>query len=289
MIEALQFEFMRNALMAGVLASVICGVIGSLIVVNRLVFLSGGIAHSAYGGVGLAFFLGIPYMVGAVGFSFLAAMLMASVSIKSKQRADTIIGVIWAMGMASGILLLDLTPGYNVDLMSYLFGSILSVPGTELVTMAVIGGLILIIISYFFQDLLIMSYDEEFALVRGVPVKRLYFMLIGIVAITVVMVVQVVGLILVIALLTIPPYISEKYTKSLFQMMMLSCLLGTLFSVGGLWASYALDMTSGAAIIFLAGIAFFLSLLIDKFLLIWRRKMMARAHEEELFATVEKS
>ena len=119
MIEALQFEFMRNALMAGLLASVICGVIGSLIVVNRLVFLSGGIAHSAYGGIGLAFFLGLPFMAGAFFFSFLSAMIMAAVSTRSKQRADTIIGVMWAVGMAVGILLIDLTPGYNVDLMSY--------------------------------------------------------------------------------------------------------------------------------------------------------------------------
>jgi len=286
MLDALQFEFMRNALMAGVLTSIICGVIGTLIVVNRLVFLSGGIAHSAYGGVGLAFFLGIPYMVGAVGFSFLAAMLMAGVSIKSKQRADTIIGVIWAVGMASGILLLDMTPGYNVDLMSYLFGSILSVPFSDLVTMAVVGTIIIVIIMYFFQDLLVMSYDEEFALVRGVPVKRLYYMLIGIVAITVVMVVQVVGLILVIALLTIPPYIAEKYTRSLLQMMILSCLLGICFTTGGLWASYAFDMTSGAAIIFLAGIAFFLSLITDKLLLIKRKRIMVKAHEEEVKATV---
>lgn len=286
MLDALQFEFMRNALMAGVLTSIICGVIGTLIVVNRLVFLSGGIAHSAYGGIGLAFFLGIPYMVGAVGFSFLAAMLMAGVSIKSKQRADTIIGVIWAVGMASGILLLDMTPGYNVDLMSYLFGSILSVPLSDLVTMAVVGAFIIIIIMYFFQDLLVMSYDEEFALVRGVPVKRLYYMLIGIVAITVVMVVQVVGLILVIALLTIPPYIAEKYTRSLLQMMLLSCLLGMCFTTGGLWASYTLDLTSGAAIIFLAGIAFFLSLVTDKLLHIRRKRIMVRAHEEEIKATI---
>jgi zinc transport system permease protein len=285
MVEALQFEFMRNALFAGMLTSIICGIIGTLIVVNRLVFLSGGIAHSAYGGIGLAFYFKLPYMVGAVGFSFLAAMLMAGVSIKSKQRADTVIGVIWAMGMALGVLLLDITPGYNVDLMSYLFGSILSVPVSDLITMAVVGGTILLIVFYFFQDLLVMSYDEEFALVRGVPVKRLYYMLIGIVAITVVMVVQVVGLILVIALLTIPPYIAEKYTKTLFQMMLLSCALGMLFTTGGLWASYRLDLTSGAAIIFLAGIAFFASLVIDHLLQLWRKRMMSLAHQEELSVT----
>ena len=287
MVEALQFEFMRNALMAGILASIICGVIGTLIVVNRLVFLSGGVAHSAYGGIGLAFFFGWPYMVGAVGFALVAALIMAAVSLRSKQRADTIIGVMWAVGMASGVLLLDMTPGYNVDLMSYLFGSILSVPQSELVVMAVIGGLIFLLIAYFFQDLLVMSYDEEFALVRGVPVKRLYYMLIGIVAITVVMVVQVVGLILVIALLTIPPYIAEKYTKSLLQMMLLSCCFGMLFTIGGLWISYAYDLTSGPSIIFLAGIVFFLSLLLDRLLLYRKKLVMIRSHEEEGQRVVE--
>ncbi len=281
MMDVLQFEFMRNAVMAGVLASIICGVIGTLIVVNRLVFLSGGVAHCAYGGVGMAFFFGWPYMIGAVGFSLVAALVMAAVSLRSKQRADTIIGVMWAVGMASGILLLDMTPGYNVDLMSYLFGSILSVPQSELFAMAGIGALIFLLIAYFFKDLLVMSYDEEFALVRGVPVKRLYYMLIGIVAITVVMVVQVVGLILVIALLTIPPYIAEKYTKSLLQMMLLSCCFGMLFTIGGLLISYTYDLTSGAAIIFLAGIVFFLSLLLDRLLLYRKKLVMIRSHEEE--------
>ena len=272
MIDALHFEFMRNALVAGILTSIICGIIGSLVVVNRLVFLSGGIAHSAYGGIGLAFFFGLPYMVGAIGFSFLVAMIMAAISLRAKQRADTIVGVLWAMGMASGILLLDMTPGYNVDLMSYLFGSILSVPKTDLISMAVMGGIIILLVSYFFRDILAMSYDEEFAQICGIPVKRLYYMLIGMVAVTVVMVVQVVGLILVIALLTIPPSIAEKYTKSLAKMMLLSCLLGMAFTTGGLWLSYSFDMTSGAAIIFLAGIVFFLSMLFDQLFLLMRRR-----------------
>ena len=275
MIEVLQFEFMRNALYAGILTSIICGIIGTLIVVNRLVFLAGGIAHSAYGGIGLAFFLGLPYMVGAIGFSFGVAMIMAGVSLKAKERADTIVGVLWAVGMASGILLLDLTPGYNVDLMSYLFGSILSVPRSDLVSMAAISVVILLLVSYFFRDLLAMSYDEEFAQIRGMPVKRLYYMLIGLVAITVVMVVQVVGLILVIALLTIPPSIAEKYTRSLAKMMLCSCFLGMLFSCGGLWLSYRYDMTSGAAIIFLAGLVYFLSLLLDRILLFFRKELVA--------------
>jgi zinc transport system permease protein len=275
MIEALQFEFMRNALYAGLLTSIICGIIGTLIVVNRLVFLAGGIAHSAYGGIGLAFFFGLPYMVGAIGFSFVVAMIMAGVSLKEKERADTIVGVLWAVGMASGILLLDLTPGYNVDLMSYLFGSILSVPRSDLITMAIIGGVILLLVGFYFRDLLAMSYDEEFAQIRGIPVTRLYYMLIGMVAVTVVMVVQVVGLILVIALLTIPPSISEKYTKSLAKMMIFSAFLGMIFTTGGLWLSYRFDVTSGAAIIFLAGVVFFLSLLFDRIILLFRKEVSA--------------
>jgi zinc transport system permease protein len=264
MIEALHFEFMRNALMAGLLASIICGIMGTLVVVNRIVFLSGGIAHAAYGGIGIAFYFGWPYLVGTIGFSLAAAMVMAAVSLHSKHRADTIIGVIWAVGMACGIILIDLAPGYNVDLMSYLFGSILTVPASDLWIMLTVGIVITGLVVFYYQDLLAMSYDEEFARIRGVPVRALYFLLIGMLAVTVVMVIQVVGLILVIALLTIPPFIVERHTRSLIQMMIGSSLLGAVFTVSGLWLSYAFDLTSGASIIMVAGVAFFLSLLIER-------------------------
>jgi zinc transport system permease protein len=137
MFEVLQFEFMRNALVAGLLASIICGIIGTFVVVNRIAFLAGGIAHAAYGGIGLAFFFGLPYIVGTLGFTLFAAMIMAAVTLKARDRADTFIGVLWAGGMGLGVLLLDLTPGYNVDLMSYLFGSILAVPKSDLWQMLV--------------------------------------------------------------------------------------------------------------------------------------------------------
>ena len=264
MIEALQFEFMRNALTAGLLASVICGIMGTLVVVNRIVFLSGGIAHAAYGGIGLSLFFGWPYLLGTVGFSLASGIVMAAVSMKARHRADTVIGVIWAVGMALGIILIDLSPGYNVDLMSYLFGSILTVPKTDLLIMLVMGVLMALLAAYYYKDLLALSYDEEFARIRGVPVKALYFGLIGILAVAIVMVIQVVGLILVIALLTIPPFIVEKYAKSLLQMMLGSSLLGALFTVAGLWLSYRFDLTSGAAIILVSGTFFFISLLIDR-------------------------
>jgi zinc transport system permease protein len=264
MIEALQFDFMRNALAAGLLASVICGIMGTFVVVNRIVFLSGGIAHAAYGGIGLAFYFNWPYLPGTIGFSLFAAMVMAAISYSVKHRADTIIGVIWALGMAFGIILIDLTPGYNVDLMSYLFGSILTVPRSDLLLMTIVGVIMTILVVYYYQDLLAMSYDEEFAQIRGVPVKKLYFGLIGMLAITIVMVIQVVGLILVIALLTIPPFIVEKYANSLVQMMVASSFLGAAFTITGLWLSYHYNLTSGASIILVSGIVFLISLVADK-------------------------
>jgi zinc transport system permease protein len=282
MLEALQYEFMRNALAAGLLASVICGIMGTLVVVNRIVFLSGGIAHAAYGGIGLSLFLGWPYMIGTIGFSLTAATVMAAVSLKARHRADTIIGVIWALGMAIGIILLDLTPGYNVDLMSYLFGSILAVPGSDLWVMLIVGILIAGFVASFYKDLLAISYDEEFARIRGVPVRALYFALIGLLAVTIVMVIQIVGLILVIALLTIPPFIVEKYAKSLFQMMVGSSLLGAVFTIIGLWFSYAFNLTSGACIILVSGIAFFLFFAVDRLMINRSRDSgsVAATHQE---------
>ncbi len=257
MLEALQYEFMRNALAAGLLASVICGVIGSLVVVNRIVFLSGGIAHAAYGGIGLAFFFGWPYLAGTLGFSLAAALLMALVTLHARHRADTIIGVLWAVGMAIGVVLLDLTPGYNVDLMGYLFGSILTVPRQALWEMALVAAVNLAIVLGRYPEFLAMSYDEEFARIRGVPVRPLYLLMIALIAVSVVVIIRVVGLILVIALLTIPPYIAEKYARSLLQMIVLAGLLSGGFTLVGLYLSYRFDLTSGATIILVAAAGFF--------------------------------
>ena len=167
--EILEFEFMQNALAAGLLTAVICGIMGTLVVVNRIVFLSGGIAHAAYGGIGLAYYFKWPLMAGTMGFSLLASLLMAGITLKARHRADTIIGVVWALGMALGIILMDLTPGYNVDLMSYLFGSILTVSRPDLWVMAGTAILVSGLVIWFYQDLLAISYDEEFARIRGCP------------------------------------------------------------------------------------------------------------------------
>jgi len=263
MLEVLHFEFMRNALLAGLLTSIACGVIGTFVVVNRIVFLSGGIAHASYGGIGLAFFFGLPFVAGTLGFALLVAMVIAAVTLKARHRSDTIIGVLWAVGMALGVILLDLTPGYNVNLMSFLFGSILAVPTSDLWLMLVLNVLILLTVGYFYNDFLALSYDEDFAKVRGVRVTLLYFLLLAMVALSVVMIIRLVGLILVIALLTIPPYIAEKYSSSLRAMMLLSCLLSCIFTMVGLWISYFFNLTSGATIIMVAGVCFLISLLFE--------------------------
>jgi zinc transport system permease protein len=256
MIEALQYDFMQHALMAGLLASLICGIMGTLAIVNRLVFLSGGIAHAAYGGIGLSIFMGWPFLVGTIGFSIATAILMAIIALKNKDRSDAIIGVIWASGMACGIVLVDLTPGYQVDLMSYLFGSILTVPKTDLLVMGGMAGVICIFVGLFYDNLVAISYDEEFARVRGVYVKSFYFSMIILLAVTIVLVIQVVGLILVIALLTIPAYIMEKYARSLFQMMIGGIALGCLFSIVGLLIAFNYNISAGASIILVASAAF---------------------------------
>jgi len=259
MIEALHLEFMQNAFMAAFLASIVCGIIGTFVVVNRIVFISGGIAHAAYGGIGLAFFLGLSPMLGILGFALLVSVVMAAITWKARHRADTIIGVLWALGMAIGVILLDLTPGYNVDLMSYLFGSILTVPSSDLWLMLGLSGLVVLIVGYFYQDFISLSYDEEFARVRGVPVRLLYFLLMAMIALSVVMIIQIVGLILVIALLTIPPYIAERFSGSLLTMMLYSILLNIFFTWVGLWLSYEFNLTSGASIIMVGGVCFFIS------------------------------
>ena len=260
-VEALQFGFMRHALMAGVLVSVACGIVGTYVVVNRIVFISGGIAHAAYGGIGLGYFFRFNPVLGAIAFSLVAALAMGTVQRKTRQRADTVIGVMWAVGMAIGIILVDLTEGYKADLMSYLFGSILAVPPQDLIIMLALDILIITLVASFYKELLAISFDEVFATVRIVSVDAIYLLLLVMIALTVVMMMRVVGLILVIALMTIPAAISGQWVKNLPKMMVLACILGIVFTTTGLWLSYFLNLTSGATIILVSGGVYLLSLI----------------------------
>ena len=250
------YGFMRNALMAGILVSIACGVIGTLVVLNRIVFLSGGIAHAAYGGVGLAFYLGIDPVIGAVVFSLISALGMGLVQRKTRQRADTLIGAMWAVGMALGIIFINLSPGYKADLMSYLFGSILAVSQLDIWLMLTVVGLVIVLVVMFYKGWLAISFDETFARVRNIPVDALYLLMIAMIGLTVVIAMRVVGLIMIIALLTIPPAIANLFLKSMWKIMVLASALSVIFTVAGLVISYTLNLTSGATIILVAGAAY---------------------------------
>ena len=261
MIEALSFEFIQHALIAGILVSFAAGIIGSLIVVNRMVFLAGGMAHASYGGIGMAVYFGLPIFLGASLFAVGAAMLIASLTMHKRHRMDTFIGLIWAVGMAIGVIFIDLTPGYNVDMMSYLFGSILAVSSEDIYFMAALLGIIIFVITFWYRDILAVSYDSEYAKLRGVNVKFFYTLILILSALTVVVAIKVVGLILVIAMLTIPVYIAEKLSTSLLSMMIISGIIATLFTLAGLWFSYTYNLTSGASIILVSAASLGLFLL----------------------------
>jgi len=266
MLDILQYEFIHNAILAGIIVSFASGIIGSLIVVNRMVFLAGGIAHTAYGGIGLAIYFSLPIFLGASLFACAAALLMAFITLNQRHRIDTFIGLIWAVGMALGIILVDLTPGYNVDLISYLFGSILAVSKDDLIYMGGLLFVIVILLFIWYREILAVSYDTQYASLRGINVKFFYTLILVLSSLTVVVAIKVVGLILVIALLTIPIYIAEKLSSSLAGMMIKSGFISSTFTLIGLAVSYNYDLTSGASIIMVSAVGFILFLIGSKIL-----------------------
>jgi zinc transport system permease protein len=264
-------SFLQHALAAGVLASIACGIVGSYVVVKRIGYLAGGVAHTVLGGMGIAYFLGKSPIGGALVAALLAAAIIGWVNLRLRQHEDTIIGALWAVGMAIGVLFISRTPGYNVDLMSYLFGNILMVPREDLLLMAGLDAVIVALVVLFRKQFLAVCFDEEFARLRGVPVGLFYLLLLWMVALTVVILIQVVGLILVLALLTLPAAIAGQYTRTLAAMMLVATLLGMIFTGAGLALSYEPDLPAGATIILLAGVAYLCSALGRGVWLLWRR------------------
>lgn len=256
--EMLSLTFMQNAFLGGILVSIACGVIGSLVVVNRMTFIAGGISHGAYGGIGVAFFLGFSPLLGASLFSIFLALVIALMTLKDKERFDSIIGALWSFGMALGIVFIDLSPGYNVDLMSYLFGSILMIDKTTLNFISFVDFGIAVFVAVFYRQFCAISFDSEFAKLRGVKTEIFYYILVMMMALCIVATIQVVGLILVIALITIPPYIAEIFSKNLGEMMIKASIISSIFCIIGLTLSYKFNLTSGASIILVASSVFFM-------------------------------
>lgn len=274
MSEILQYDFMRHALMVGLLVSIACGVVGTYVVVKRIAFISGAISHTAYGGVGLGYLLGIPPMIGATIFTVVSALAMGEVSHRIKQREDTIIGMMWAVGMALGVIFVKLSPGYTGDLMSYLFGSILAVPLTDLYLILTLDVIIVLVVALYHDQFTLAAFDQEFAQVIGVKTKFFNQLLLVLIALTVVIMIRAVGIILVIALLTIPPATAALFTRSMTSMMALSMLFSAAFTTGGLLLSYMFDLPSGATIIVLSALGFIGASLLEN----WRtRRTVSRS------------
>lgn len=260
--------FMRNALLAGLLVSVACGVVGSYVVVRRITYIAGSIAHCVLGGIGAAVYMqkvlhweAVEPLYGAIASAIIAAWAIGFVSLHARQRQDTVIGALWAIGMATGILFISRTPGYNTDLMNYLFGNILMVSSRQLWLMVWLDALVLGVGLVFYNQFQAVCFDEEFARVRGMNVDLYYLALLSLTALTVVLLVTVVGIVMVIALLTLPAAVASHFSRSLWQMMLLSVVVSIVFTSVGLAASYGPNLPAGATIIVFAGGVYLLTTL----------------------------
>ena len=251
--------FLQKAVLASMLASAACGMVGTYVVVKKIGFLAGGVAHTVLGGMGAALFFGFSPMLGALIAAIIAALVLGLVKLYAKEQEDTLISALWAVGMAIGILFIAKTPGYQADLMTYLFGNVLLVSNQQLFMMLLLNLILVIVIILFYKQFTAITFDEEFARLRGLPVTALYLLLLCLIAVSVVLIIQVVGLILVIALLTLPAAISQQYAHTMKKMMALAVVLGILFCLCGLALSYSTDAPSGATIILVTATAYLVS------------------------------
>jgi zinc transport system permease protein len=262
-----EIPFLRYALFAGLLSSAAFGIIGTYVIVRRISYIAAAIAHSVLAGIGLGLYLQKTYnitwftpLLGAVFAAIVSAFIIGLVSVYAEQREDTVIGAIWAIGMATGIMLLSKTPGY-VEPMSYLFGNILIISKTDLLLIGCLDAVVVVTGIMFHNQLRAISFDEEFARVRGVRTNLFYFVMLIMTAITIVLLVTIVGIVMVIALLTLPAGVSGLFSKKLGHMMIFSALFCMVFTVGGLGLSYSYNFPSGSTIILLAGCVYLLSIL----------------------------
>jgi len=251
--EILSYEFIQNAIIAGILASIACGLIGPFVVSKRMVFISDGLSHTAFGGLGIAYWAGVNPLYGAIGFVLLAAVIIGVFEEKSLYRNDLLIGILWAVGMAIGIIFIYLTPGFAPDLMSFLFGNILTVPRSNIIIITILVCVVLLFITVYYKGFVSITLDEEFSRARGLPVRALNVGLLLLVAISIVALIQVVGIVLIIALLTIPVAIANELSIRFKAIMLISVLIGIMICLGGLTISYFVELPSGAVIILLGG------------------------------------
>jgi ABC-type Mn2+/Zn2+ transport system permease subunit len=268
------YAFMQRALLAGALIGAVCAVIGTYVVLKGLSFIGAGIAHASFGGVALGFLLGINPVLTAIVFCLATAWGIGLVARKGQLREDTAIGIFFSSTMALGILFIGLMQGYTIDLFGYLFGSILAVSDQDLWITLGLGTGVLIVVGLFFKELLFVTFDAEMAEVAGLPASRVYFLLVSLIALTVVLSIKVVGIVLVSALIVTPAAAAYQLTEDFRRMMALAVALGVGSAVGGLLLSYPLNTASGATIVLLATAAFLVAALLSP------RRRRARTQED---------
>lgn len=256
-----------TSLLAGILSSILSGMMGSYVVVKRIVFIAGSISHSVLGGIGLAVFLQRVYgwsfatpFLGALVAGIFSALLIGWIRLKFRQREDSVIAALWSCGMAAGVLFLAITPGYTVELSNFFVGNILWVTQEDLMTLVVLDLLVLGVVFLFHERFLAICFDEEQAKMQGLPVDALYLLLLVLIAVSVVVLVQIVGIVLVLTILTIPAAIANLFTVRLSSMMLLATFLSAFFCTGGLWIAFDWDLPPGALIALLSGFSYLLLL-----------------------------
>lgn len=248
--ELLQYTFFQHALLGSLLASIACGIIGTYIVTRRLVFISGGITHASFGGIGIGLFAGISPILSAALFSVLSAFGIEWLSKRSDMREDSAIAVFWTLGMAIGIIFTFLSPGFAPDLSAFLFGNILTITQTDLLMLGILSILLVLFFTLFIHPIIYVAFDREFARSQGIPVVLFEYLLMMFIALTIVSCLRMVGIVLAISLLTIPQMTANLFTYNFKKIIWLSIGLGFLGCMGGLFISYFLNVPSGASIIF---------------------------------------
>lgn len=261
--DIFEYTFLKNAFLCAILASVTCGIIGTIIVEKKLVMMSGGIAHASFGGIGFGYWIGIEPILGGLIFALLSALGIVNIKRMTENQSDLIIGMFWSVGMALGVLFISFTPGYPPDMSTYLFGDILTVSKVDIYLITLLGIFICLVISSFFNHWKAFLFDEEFLKVIGIKTINLESFIFLLIALAIVVLIKVVGIILVITLLTVPPMISKIYTYDLKKIMISSSLISMLLSVLGLTLSYYMNIPSGATIILLSATSYMIAVMFN--------------------------
>lgn len=249
MTELFKYDFFTNALLASFLTAISCGITGTYIVSRRMVFIGGGITHASFGGIGIAYFLGLNPILGAAVFAVLSAFGINYFTQRGNIRQDSSIAIWWSLGMAIGIIFIAITPGYAPNLMSFLFGSILTVNAGDLIFMGLVSLILLLLFTFFFRLIVSVAFDEEFAQTRQLPVQWVNYILMGMSALAIVASIRISGVILVLSLLTLPQATINLFTKKFKNIMIGSVITGFVGMYSGLMLSYYTNLPSGATII----------------------------------------